>query len=192
MNAVPLAGRVKERTKALHQETEELLLPKLATIGTPDDYARILEMFYGFFLPVQQRIETQLSATEIPDLADRRKAASLLHDLAAIGKPGEQLPLCTILPAIKNKAQAFGALYVLEGATLGGRIMTRMLRANNAFPVPEEALHFFAGYGDQTGSRWASFLQALNRQQEVDLLTEAANETFLCLKGWIQHCLYHD
>jgi hypothetical protein len=56
-NVLPLAAMVKESTKTLHQEVENLLFPKISFIKNCNDYAVVLKMFYGYFLPIQKRIE---------------------------------------------------------------------------------------------------------------------------------------
>lgn len=182
---------VKESTKTLHEEVEQLLLPQLTGIRDGDDYAAVLKMFYGFFYPLETNLLHTLTATDLPDLAERRKASSIVQDLQRIGHAEAKIPLCTALPPIQSKAQAFGVLYVLEGSTLGGKMIAKMLRKNNAAAVPEDALHFFFGYGEETGSKWKTFLQALNNQEPAGEVIAAANNTFLHLKHWIQHSLYH-
>lgn len=187
INDLPLAGLVKNATHTVHEEVEGLLLPALTSIHTTEDYAGILKMFYGYFHPLETRIEKQLHEGELPDLHERRKAASILHDLQQIGQPTENLFLCQTLPAINNKAQAFGALYVLEGSTLGGKQIAKMLAKNEA--IPEGATRFFSGYGEQTGSRWKAFLEVFNQQPGQEEIMTSATNTFYFLKGWMQHAI---
>lgn len=191
LNALPLSAMVKDSTKTLHEEVEQLLLPRLMEIRDRDDYAVVLKMFYGFFYPLETKLPLYISETDLLDFSERRKTSSVLLDLQAIDHSIEHLSLCSSLPQIQSKAQAFGVLYVLEGSTLGGKMIAKMLRKNNASAVPDDALHFFSGYGEDTGNKWKTFLQALNNQaQPADVIT-AANETFLHLKHWMQHTLYH-
>ncbi|MBB1285972.1 biliverdin-producing heme oxygenase [Flavisolibacter sp. BT320] len=187
INDLPLAGLVKNATQSVHEEVEGLLLPALASIRTTEDYASILKMFYGYFYPLEKQIENHIQAGNLPDIKERRKAASILHDLRQIGQPTENLFLCDTLPAINNAPQAFGALYVLEGSTLGGKQIAKMLTKNPA--IPEGATRFFSGYGDQTGSRWKAFLEVFNQQPQKEEVTAAATETFYFLKGWMQHAI---
>lgn len=187
INETPLAGLVKNATQTVHEEVEGLLLPALTSIRTTEDYALILKMFYGYFHPLEKQIEKQLQAGELPDLHERRKAAYILHDLRQINQPTDELFLCTALPSILNSAQAFGALYVLEGSTLGGKQIAKMLARNGA--IPEGATRFFSGYGDQTGSRWKAFLEVLNQQPAQQEIMASATNTFYFLKGWMQHVI---
>jgi heme oxygenase len=70
-------------------------------------------------------------------------------DLSAIGR--SPVPMSTGCPDVDSVGALFGALYTLEGATLGGQLIAHKLPPN--FP-----LRFFALYGDQTRQRWDEFL----------------------------------
>jgi heme oxygenase len=186
-NAVVL----KDHTQTLHTEVESLLLPKLQAVQTIGEYAAILQFFYGFFSPLEGAIQPFIATYDLPDMNTRRKALLILQDLQAIRCPVRGLPVCTELPVIHNTASAFGALYVMEGSTLGGKMIARMLLKNTALSLPENAISFFSGYGEETGARWKNFLTALNKQEDVETLANSANATFLALKRWLQQTLYH-
>jgi heme oxygenase len=187
INGLPFSGVVKEATQENHKETEKLLLPRLNSIKSKQDYAAILRMFYGYFFPLENIIQASITPLQLHDIAERRNAGTILRDLASIQEAASGIMLCENLPAISSAAQAFGALYVMEGSTLGGKIIARMLLKNAAFPVPEDALHFFSGYRDDTGPKWKAFLEALNKQTAIEEITTSANETFFYLKSWMQH-----
>jgi heme oxygenase (biliverdin-IX-beta and delta-forming) len=186
--AIP-AGLLKQHTAQQHEYAEFLLLPKLKNINTLADYTAILRMFYGFFAPVQEAISQFVLKEQLPDIAARRHARLILSDLENCGS--QEVPLiCTQLPAIDNTASAFGALYVLEGSTLGGRMIARMLNQNATVPLRTEQLRFFQGYGEQTGPMWVRFIASLNQQTDINTLTASAQDTFICLANWIKHTLY--
>ncbi len=190
--ALPASVIVKEATQKLHSEVEAMLLPKLSSIKNVADYAAILRTFYGYYYPLESSIGQFITPSCLPDINERRKAVAILHDLNGIENSSTEIPLCTDLPKIGNTNHALGALYVLEGSTLGGKMIARMLLKNSAVPIPEEALTFFSGYREETGSKWKAFLQVLNQQEETDAIVKAANETFYYLKGWMQHTLSND
>lgn len=192
VNTLPAATLVKEASQSLHAEVEALLLPKLEALHTRAGYAAILKMFYGYFFPLETLLQQQLSPAELPDLSQRRKAAAILHDLAAIGQPAADLPLCRHLPEIKNRTQALGVLYVLEGSTLGGKMIARMLLKKEDLDLSENAVTFFAGYKEDTGKRWKTFLEVFNQQDYSEALLQSVNDTFACLKSWMQQTLYHE
>lgn len=188
-----VAERLKSDTYAQHRRSEDLLMPALHGIATRSDYAAVLRTFYGFFHPVQALIAPQITNDILPDAGQRRHADLILADLAALGFPVDGLPLCRELPAIHNQAEALGALYVLEGSTLGGRVIAKMLMKNEALALGDEHLHFFHGYGEETGSKWKSFVQVLNAQtHDIDPIARSADETFARFAAWIEKTLLHE
>jgi len=114
----------------------------------------------------------------------------LLNDLTAIGFK-EKPPVSEELPAIQTVEQAIGALYVLEGATLGGKSISQLL-LKTGIGLQIENLSFFNAYGKETGPMWMQFLSYLNHyttEAKQATIIQTANETFLKFKLWIQHNL---
>lgn len=184
-----VAQALKHETAPAHERAESLLIPKLQQIGSTKDYAAILRMFYGFFAPLQERIFHFVSVADLPDRNKRRHAQLILDDLKNL-EVEENIPVCRQLPQLANKAQAFGALYVLEGSTLGGRMIRKMLLKHPALNLHEEQLQFFDGYGPDTGAMWINFVHTLDQQPEVDAMIQAAQDTFTTFSHWIQCSLY--
>ncbi len=191
LTTATVAQVVKKETAFLHQEVEELLLRKLNAIQSLEDYGIILQSFYSYFSPLEEIIQQQISTVLVPDIEKRRTAMYIVDDLAFLGMP---IPFstCSTLPQITNAAQAFGAMYVLEGSTLGGKMIAKMLSRNKACSVPPSALNFFSGYKEATGQMWTTFIAVLNQQKDVDTIVHAANQTFYYLKNWLQQSLYHE
>lgn len=182
---VQIAQAVKQKTADAHAETEAVLVPKLNAIQSIEDYTAILQSFYGFFHPVEQTIQQFITPSILPDITKRRTSDLIVKDLAVLGVDKE-LTLCTALPQIASVSQAFGALYVLEGSTLGGKVIARMLAKNKAVTIPVDALQFFNGYGEETGPMWTTFVSVLNQQENEEEIVKAANETFYHLKNWME------
>lgn len=185
-----VAQIIKQCTADNHTALETLLLPQLEAIRAAQDYMGILKSFYGFFKPVENLIEQFIDESILPDINTRRKASLLLHDLTFFKAHTAEIALATHLPKITNVPQALGALYVLEGSTLGGRGITKMLQKNEAAQLDNAAMKFFSGYGAATGTMWTTFLQKLNNyttdNNEIEEMIEAANQTFLQFKNWLQ------
>lgn len=156
-------------------------------------YRTLLERFLGFYRPLEWRLAVVpgWEASGV-DLLARWKTPWLEADLRALGLSQAEVagvPNCAELPLADDPARGFGCLYVLEGATLGGRQITGMLRES---PVPPGARHFFGSYGAETGARWREFLAALegyagtaDDRQRADLVAAAA-QTFACLGRWVE------
>lgn len=153
------------------------------------EYTRLLERFFGFYQPLEERLEglDGWDAHGI-DFPARRKAPWLEADLAALDHTPEAiaaLPRCATLPRLDSLASGFGCAYVLEGATLGGRQISGLLRETR---IPENARHFFGSYGPDVGSRWREFtasLEAFGEEGPQHEIIEAARGTFTTLQNWL-------
>jgi heme oxygenase (biliverdin-IX-beta and delta-forming) len=181
--------RLRESTGRLHQELEKELIPRIKGVSDPTAYTSLLQLFYGYYYPLEQHIAAHIGADFPGGFEQRRKAAALLNDIAAItGSPAEQPECCNDLPEIKDAAQALGAMYVLEGSTLGGQVICQMLLRNLKDPALPQALSFFNGYGTDTQAQWDGFVHYLagyhgdSLQQESML--QAAKDTFSKFREW--------
>ena len=63
-------------------------------------------------------------------------------------------------PPVGSLGEALGLLYVLEGSTLGGKVIRRQVEASGGDMA---GLTFLDPYGAQAGERWRSFLAVLDR-----------------------------
>ena len=121
----------------------------------------------------------------------RRKTPLLRRDLEFLGLPPhsiERLPRCAGLPLVTDCASAFGCLYVLEGATLGGRTLAPFV-ADRLGLTDRQGASFLASYGDDTPRMWQSFILALDAScNDPEAQAEAAataSATFLALEEWL-------
>lgn len=183
-----LTEKIKAATQHYHQETEKILVGKMKSMRSAGDYAHILQLFYGYFGGLELLIDQYINTQNLPDHNERRKTAALATDLANLGSVLPQKAINTELPKINNALQAFGALYVIEGSTLGGKIISKMVQQHLGMN-DGKGLSFFNGYGDETGKKWKSFQQILNEiapsQTEQDEVIDAANNTFEKFRDWM-------
>jgi heme oxygenase len=110
-------------------------------------------------------------------------------DLLALGdRDLARIPRCEQLPDLDTVPQVLGCLYVIEGATLGGQIITRHLLANLGLTA-QAGVAFFAGYGAETGPRWQAFGAMLRggaqRWGGEEEIVASANTTFETLESWL-------
>jgi heme oxygenase len=129
LNETSLRQRLKRETAAVHQHLEAqlgLLDPSLDL----HRYLRVLETFYGFYVPVELDV-TRLAAAELSlGFPLRARAELIARDLLALGlSPAAlaALPLCRDRPELSCVEDLAGCLYVLEGASLGGQVLSRLL-----------------------------------------------------------------
>src|SRR5690554_5361704 len=114
-----LSEKLRENTKTAHVELEKVLVPKIKSIHTTNDYLEILVYFYRFFAPLEKAIFSQIEAV-LPDSAQRRKSAWIVEDIHSLKPSYPAISPYPFTPEINSQTQAIGALYVLEGSTLGG------------------------------------------------------------------------
>lgn len=189
--AQPPAGiltRLKFETRPEHEAIEAALGLTDRTL-THAAYRRTLERFYGFYRPLEVELQATLGlAGHRLDLTERLKTPFLDADLRALGvESPELLPVCTSRPVVTDAADCFGCLYVLEGSTLGGQLISRHVR--EALGVtPETGGRYFYGYGDRTGQMWQRFRAAVTgfvvSPAVQDAAVAAAKDTFQKLHRW--------
>lgn len=184
-----LTEKIKAATQQHHQETEKILVGKLKNMRSLNDYSDILKLFYGYFGGLEQKTD-RYNPTTLTDYSERRKTATLANDLQVLGNTLPRKASNSELPTIDNHLQAFGALYVIEGSTLGGKIISKMVQQHLNI-TDGKGLSFFNGYGEDTGNKWQAFRQVLNNiaqtTAEENAVIAAANDTFLKFKRWLVH-----
>lgn len=152
-----LLARLKVETRLQHTRAEDAL-PLLRPELTHGQYAALLAWQRARQAPLEAALGRVLRAALPPadwgalDLTGRLKTPLLDLDLRAL----EHAPLPNVLPPtwLTGEADAWGCAYVLEGATLGGQVVTRHLRRTG---FPDNTLHFYRSYGEQVGPRWRTF-----------------------------------
>lgn len=183
--------RLKQDTRIYHQQIEEVV-DLQHRLGSREGYRSVLEQFYGFYAPLEGALVGVAGLDlVINDLGARQKTGLLACDLGALGMTPSELallPHCRELPAMAEIAQALGCLYVIEGATLGGQIISRQISAE--FQVtPTYGAAFFTSYGTETGLMWRHFGSQLNAYattpERETMIVDAALETFSTLRGWL-------
>jgi len=153
-----------------------------------EDYAQLVEHFFGFWAPVEARL-SQLRALRDPELAlqSRFKSSLLTEDLHVLGRDPATVRHCGKLPTLDTFWQGLGCLYVLEGSTLGSQIISRRLEDKLQLREGSGA-SFFNAYGGLVGSRWMEFKRfasAWVKPENADDVVEAARQTFLCFYEWL-------
>jgi heme oxygenase len=184
--------RLKTATGTRHAALERLL-PLLDAGMTAATYRQLLQRWFGFYEPLEaQMLAAPWWGIVDLDYAPRHKTPRLRHDLLALGgtvSSMNNVPRCEHLPPLSSPAALWGCLYVIEGATLGGQIITKHLHAHLGLTADSGA-SFFEGYGPQTGPRWKAFCAALTAQGDTapggpDAMLNSANMTFDLLSEWL-------
>jgi heme oxygenase len=116
----------------------------------------------------------------------RRRAHLFAADLRALGGEADAATLPE-LPAVEDTDQALGRLYVLEGSTLGGTVISRHLATLPALG-PGVRLDAFSPYGPETGAMWHAFRRVTRDRVaaggDAGRVVGAARATFGALAAW--------
>jgi heme oxygenase len=155
---------------------------------SPDRYVKLLAAFFGFYVPLEDSF-AHWEATSPPlGLPIIRRAALLRHDLRAFGSMPEHVPTCADLPTFSRSGEIAGALYVVEGACLGGQMIARELRQRLGIGR-ESGAAFFTGDGARTAARWKqvlAWLEARDRNPgERAEMIDGACRTFATFSQWL-------
>jgi heme oxygenase len=158
-------------------------------------YGQLLLALRRFYGPAEDALD-QVSGWQalMPPIhiRMRRRAALIDDDLAVLGidSSRQQRTAPDLLPMLGSLAAAVGCLYVLEGSSLGGQIISARARANLGEKLP---VRFF-GSADRadSGRDWRSFQLTLDdfgaaRPAARAQVVRAAHQTFTafgeCLTG---------
>ena len=191
--------RLKIATRERHAaiESRSVLLDPQLSLST---YRESLARFFGYYAPLELSLRSALSRLETGfAYGERYKCPQLREDLVVLGFAPHALsdiPQCQALPDLSTPAKLLGCLYVVEGSTLGGQIITRHLR-NSLGVTPQSGGSFFSGYGEHTGSRWKECCAHLtifasrstheeeNAQDSDHEIIVSANATFESFDRWL-------
>lgn len=190
VGAPPVLEALRSGTALLHVALEKRL-PFFSPQLDHTRYKRLLQAYYGFYNPLETTLHDSGLIPVGFDQVLRRKAPTLLTDLHALGLDARAiaaLPHCLSLPLLDTPAACLGALYVLEGATLGGQILRREM-AQRLDLHGDNGGAFLDVYGAATGRRWKDFLDYLGRMPEDasarQQVVSAAQSTFACFEHWL-------
>jgi heme oxygenase len=152
-----------------------------------DDYVRCLQQLHGIVTAWEE-----WSAATSPEwmhslLENRQRRGLLERDLAWFGVApfDEARPA---MPETQDAASLLGAMYVMEGSSLGGRLIARHVERVLALSAGVGDA-YFCGHNQQTGTMWKEFcgvLQARVPDRETDTVIAAAKTMFRVFGSWMQ------
>jgi len=156
--------RLKAETKPFHDQVEGKAFSKKIMDGSLS-YAQYQELIFGNYLfhcVIEEALQNVLSEEEQLklNLSKRLKKAVLEEELTLMGF---HLFDNSQLPEIKlnDFYEALGALYVMEGSTLGGAMIKKILMKNPT--ISQQApLLFYGCYGEMIGKYWKDFVGVMN------------------------------
>ena len=177
---------LKERTRTHHERLERDLAIEEKIQDLPT-YCELLQRWYGWYAPFERMAASEANGALQSLLAQRWKAPLLEQDLSSLcHSRTAEIPLASVRTP-REMAEWIGTLYVLEGSTLGGQVISRMIEQKLGLR-DGKGYSFFRSYGDQVGSRWRefrAFAQHALPPAETDRAVAAADQTFQALHQWL-------
>jgi heme oxygenase len=179
---------LKESTMDLHKEIEQHM-PVFRKDFDKNKYQELLKKMHSFYKPFENSIQTSLETQGQGEFyKERYKTPQIEADLKSLNTEPMSFAQPE-MPTMNSLAAVAGALYVIEGSSLGGQIICKYLKENLAL-APEQ-IHFFQGYGPLTGKRWQEFQKWVGtldfNEEETKVAVASARDTFKsmmnCLKN---------
>ena len=171
--------------------------PVLQDAPDVDGYTNLLTQLYGFHAPAEAWVfdAAAIHLPELDDLQQRRKMPFLEADLSVLGRPvhPESPAQQLAWPITATRPSVLGCLYVIEGATLGGRDLARAIGpALHAHGLPgTTGRQFLLAYEPRQGAMWRQYCQVLTAaaakmtQSERQELCQSAIRSFELMEGWL-------
>ena len=175
-NSLPntLSAHLKTHTADDHKQAENSL-PLFNEGFSKEDYQNLLEKLLVFFAHYEEALKPW-QHLDIPHLEYRlQRTQWIKSDLLFFGVE----PAIDEIPnqiSLENKNEVLGAMYVVEGSTLGGQIISRHLKLS--LGIPDEATAFYRSYGENTRALWLEFKSYLDQQHVSAEALKKARETF--------------
>lgn len=175
----PLLLALRHGTRAWHDAVEQA--PALAALMqdgvTQADYIAALQGQFRFHAAYQPALAKALRrlgiAWRLPDFA----LAALREDITALAAPVPPVPAP---PRLGRGLAPLGALYVLEGSLLGGRVIGRHIAARLRIDAGTGASFYCGTEAAAARSRWLDFCGMLRAlpESEAPALIAGARDGF--------------
>jgi len=152
---------LREHTREAHARTEALV--PLQKLMTPEldlvDYGRALTGLYIFHTSLQAELAPRLRRLGSDIVPNPAVIASLRADLTWLGLGIPRASRRRV--SLGRGVAAYGALYVMEGSALGGRVIGKHVSSTLGVG-PNHGGAFFCGLGAAAArARWAMLTQTL-------------------------------
>lgn len=173
--SIGLAAILRRSTAEVHEAVERLpiMLRLTSEEVTQNDYRHYIHVLAGIYVIVETAFYNNLDDALRERLGIRPKLPMLLRDLE---EQGIKVPAMGLErdPGTPNRLDTHsmsaivGGVYVLEGATLGGRTIARHLR--RMLGAELGAASFLDFHGEQISAAWRHFSGALDDLCSVGML----------------------
>ncbi|WP_289116571.1 biliverdin-producing heme oxygenase [uncultured Idiomarina sp.] len=155
MTSFPLLNELRTKTQKLHSklEQESCFADLMKADISYGQYVAALNSLNTFLATFEPAIEAHLTRS---DYMYQRRLWCVQSDLEALGYP----PVSDIPSRTMTNHETMGAAYVIEGSTLGGKILHKRLQKQD-FIANANALSYFSFYKENT---WSDYINWLEKQ----------------------------
>ncbi len=200
--------QLREGTRSEHEATEAAM-PLMTPGLTLQAYKEVLRVLLPVLRSWESWAEQNAPPALQPLLSTRRRSHWIVEDLAELedgtpmGDSRRSQPIdwdkvvrgdrgsgaYEVRSEAEFTAAFLGAFYVLEGSSLGGRIIARHLEPAFGFE-DGKGNAYFRGHGEATGVLWRETTQAIAGVPEAEaaLVIQAAQRTFAAFRS-VLHAL---
>lgn len=177
---------LKEETKLFHSSVEKVLIKELKQLSSIDAYLNLLLILHNFYDSIENRTQELIDETILADIRLRKHVPRLEMDLTFSGSNFimDKNPFSN---KINTPSYALGVVYVMEGSTLGGQIISAMIKKQLSINN-EPILNYFSSYKEEIGRMWTNFRYNLeNSSYKINQteLINGAKDTFVALENWL-------
>ncbi|RFS14980.1 biliverdin-producing heme oxygenase [Emticicia sp. C21] len=186
-----IINKLRTHTGTLHSELEQtpISVALLDEQVSTQNYVAYLQRMREIVAFYESKVFPALADT-LPDLSDREKLPLIDEDLNYLSSQTLQSSAFEA-SGVPNPSigYALGCMYVMEGSTLGGKVILKHVSKTLGI-APEQGGTYFAGYGEETGYYWKSFLYTLqeysvNHNCDTEIIT-GAKDTFIAIKHYFE------
>lgn len=131
-------------------------------LDDPIDRLGLVRGFHRLHASAEPAMAPWLGSVSGLEFETRRRAERVAADLADLNAGRVHAPAAA--SGIDSLGQALGWFYVLEGSSLGGRIIHKGLTARGQ---DLSGLAFLDPYGEAVGARWRDFVAVLDREVQA-------------------------
>lgn len=158
---------LRDETAADHRRIDKAY--SVFDLGDREEYRGFLQAQADAVLSIEKALDEAGAQGVLPDWPARSRSAALRADIAALD--GDEAAGAAF-PGFSSTAQILGAIYVLEGSRLGGRLLARAIH-------PEFPRAFFA---EADPRAWMALMEILDKalisDDEITAAVGAARSVF--------------
>lgn len=188
-----LPSILKQATHQSHRDIEKN--PVLKRLFSKNfrltDYLLILEKMYGYYVPIEKSLENYIHSHQTHGFNYSNKSGLLAQDLMACGLNGNDidgLALANNTLEIDSLEAFVGCIYVLEGSTMGGQVISKHL-IRLFGPDVQKRLAFYQCYGGKVMQQWQqtrNWIEEIGNNNEINanLAADCAITMFDSMNDW--------